>query len=129
MKTKRFKVGERYYSNKGNTTYVITGLGALAAASVRDDLTGKEKFYRIDCNDEEEYIDLSESNPQDITADSSSVIRASRRTDYIAMTNEENDLMYGLESTMTVGQLINFFGKGLVKNNLKLTLKLADVER
>lgn len=129
MKIKRFKVGERYYSNKGNTTYVITGFGALSAASVRDDLTGKEKFYRIDCSDKEEYIDLSESDPNTITTESSSVIRASRRTDYIALTSEENDLMYGTEVNMTVSQLLNFFSKGLIKPALKLTIKLADNER
>lgn len=125
MAIKQFKLGKRYYSNKYNTTYLVTDFGVLATITLQDDITGKSNTYQIFSNNEEEYIDLSGSNPDTITVDSESVVRASRMTDYIAMSEVENKLLTGEETEISIFKLQHLFSKGLLRNNIKLKVKLG----
>lgn len=125
MSIKQFKLGKRYYSNKYNTTYLVTDFGALAMITLRDDITGESKTYQILSNDKEEYIDLSGANPDTIAIDSDSVIRAGRMTDYIAMSDAENKLLMGEETEISLFKLQHLFSKGLLRNNIKIKVKLC----
>lgn len=125
MAIKQFKLGKRYHSNKYNTTYLVTDFGALATATLQDDITGESKTYQILSNDKEEYIDLSCSNPDNVTVNSESVIRASRSTDYIAMSDVENKLLMGEEVEISMFKLQHLFSKGLLRNNIKIKAKLS----
>lgn len=125
MSIKQFKLGKRYYSNKYNTTYLVTDFGALAMVTLRDDITGESKTYQILSNDKEEYIDLSGANPDTITIDSKSVIRAGRVTDYIAMSDTESKLLSGEEVEISMFKLQHLFSKGLLRNNIKIKAKLS----
>lgn len=125
MAIKQFKLGKRYYSNKYNTTYLVTDFGALAMVTLQNDITGESKTYQILSNDKEEYIDLSYSNPDTIAIDNDTVVRASRSTDYIAMSDVENKLLMGEEVEISMFKLQHLFSKGLLRNNIKLKVKLG----
>ena len=125
MAIKQFKLGKRYYSNKYNTTYLVTDFGALAMVTLQNDITGESKTYQILSNDKEEYIDLSCSNPDTIAIDNDTVVRASRSTDYIAMSDVENKLLMGEEVEISMFKLQHLFSKGLLRNNIKIKVKLS----
>jgi hypothetical protein len=112
---KNFIIGRRYYLNNGKDVYFAMTERYTASGyryiRFRSDIHGHSYEYKVRVKDGVEFVDIFSDMVKGVSLQDSSLITAKNETDYIALTDKEQQFMSGEEVYVSHDELLRWLQK------------------
>ena len=112
---KSFIIGRRYYLNNGKDTYFAMSdrytVAGYRYIRFRSDIHGHSYEYKVRVKDGIEFVDIFGGAVKGVSLQDGSLITAKNETEYIALTDKEQQFMSGEEVYVSHDELLRWLQK------------------